>query len=182
MTILQIRDLVKSKLEETSKAELLLDWCEKNQGKRLTVKNCPEGFKISKQYTMTHLVELVTHPQYGYLWPNGINFLLGHKTVNVLIPTPTEFSRLNSCYLSAAYARNEKRLNFLDSEARMTKVNIILNNFIHALNLLQTEVFNGSCPDVYDIIRLALEDNKGIPGVLHFLGNLKIDLETGKVR
>lgn len=97
-----VRDIVdqayKDEAEELLLCAQLLRWCEAWQGKRLTVRNCPEGYRIRKQYGMTHL----EHEAYGgarYQQGNQhepgatIAPLLAHSETNVVIPTPDELSR-----------------------------------------------------------------------------------------
>jgi len=99
-------DNVRSILEQAYKDEAeellicatLLRWCEAWQGRRITTRNCPEGYRIRKEYGMTHL----EHEAYGRArYQQGsqhepgatIAPLFAHSETNVVVLTPDELSR-----------------------------------------------------------------------------------------
>jgi len=88
----------KDTAEELAICASLLRWCEAWQGKKLTKRNCPEGYRISKRYGMTHLEHEAywrARFQQGDQHAPGSSIapLIAHSETNVVVPAPDELSR-----------------------------------------------------------------------------------------
>jgi hypothetical protein len=110
-----LRAAILSQMEDTDRADRILEAMRPFAGKRLTVaieakvKEATGESKVDihKQYGMTHL-----HIG-GYGWSSdqdsGLSLLLAHSEVNVVVPSPEEIAERNVCYFDAAKRRNESR-------------------------------------------------------------------------
>lgn len=123
----------KDEAEELLICATLLRWCETWQGRRLTTRNCPEGYRIRKQYGMTHL----EHEAYGrarYQQGNQhdpgatIAPLFAHSETNVVVLTPDELSR----ELGVEY--RERKQAWRDATLRDVHGTIHVANVLNALN------------------------------------------------
>ena len=156
-TLEDMRAFVVASTEPRTIPDAVSAWAERNAGKPLTVRNCPEGLRVVKQYGMTSL-ESPHSPDGGYY-----SFLIAHEVVNVMIPTVAALRDKNPAYYSGLGDRNHKRMGLANDHAA-------LNTLFYAFQELRDAaanyhravgVFEEVCdyptgaPDYYELRKLA---------------------------
>ncbi len=154
----EIRAVLEAHIEDTDAAEAIAAWAEANQGKRLTERNKPEGWFISKQYGMTNLYNEAYR---GSRWgsnddydPAAVDLLIAHADTNVVVPSPEYLREKNPRHFDAAVERNAKRRYLLAHPEQVRNIAAALVNVQDALQTV-AKIIDNDVPDRYDMIRAA---------------------------
>ena len=155
MTKDEVRDLIESKMEDEDMPNLIASWATLHAGKPLTTRNVFGGYKIRRQYGMTH----IDSPDYRD--GKGFSFLIGHSERNVVIPDGATIAKKNPCYFAGAQDRNRLRLLILADEKRLTEIadaittaQLALSSYVEAYERLES-VTDYPTPERYDLLATA---------------------------
>jgi uncharacterized protein (UPF0147 family) len=160
MTKQEIIKVLQENMEDTIVPEQLRQWAEQNQGKMLTVRNAPEGFRIVKQYGMTML-------KHG-----DDDYYIAHHIVNVAIPCPDKFMDLNASHYIGAQERNAKRLALINDDSKLDELSKTITNLVDSISKAD-DMFGlgGDVVDIRDMLQLAFPTMPYIVQSLSRLGN-----------
>jgi len=115
MTKQELVELIKNRMEDEVEPARIMAWAEANQGKVLRSNNVPKGFKVKRQYNMTHL-----EPEDRQFLRVG--YLLAHRETGVTVPTPERLRKLSFSYYQGAEERNAyRRLLLADDTALLAQ-------------------------------------------------------------
>lgn len=163
MTASELRALVTSKIEDQTVPNRVMEWVRKNAGKGLRKNNLPEGATISFRFGMTHLVFPKKADEYT-------DYLLSHRTVNVIIPDVAELRRLNSCWYEGLEERNKIRREFLGNEEMTGRASRMIQDcvrlkqaYLNILEMMNKHFLDHQkplSPDSYEIRKLVEIEKK----------------------
>lgn len=178
ITATEVRTLVKEAHARTEKTLELLDafttWADANAGKLLTERNKPEGWRIRKEYGMTHLEhDDYWRARFGHgpdTAPGAeLYLLIAHAETHVVIPgrysaPGSGRDREDTMRAEHLRAENERRAALLADSKQIARIVRALNSVSKALAEVADALPNGPgtpVPDRYRIIEAAgLDDVK----------------------
>lgn len=118
--VIIVKETLENRMEDMTIPNLMLEWCEANQGKKLRKNNLPDcDANIRKAFGQTHLENMEYWRTSG---SKGWSFLIAYDEKNVVIPSPEWFREKNPAYFRGAEDRNSKRREILGDIPRIRKI------------------------------------------------------------
>ena len=112
-----LAELVRGQIEDEDGPAAVLAWAKEYQGKPLRANQVPEGFRVRRQYGMTHLENREQWANQEW-HPLALSILIEWREKHVTVPTPDELADRNTCYYEARQERNLARRAFLAGSGR----------------------------------------------------------------
>jgi len=107
----QYKRLIEAEIEDEETPATVSQWALDNAGKQLRSNNVPDGFKIRRQYGMTHL-----EPDGG-----GYGYLIAHSESGVDVPDVETLRELSPAYYGGLEKRNAYRRALLADPERLQR-------------------------------------------------------------
>ena len=130
MNTQEVTDLITSKIEDEATPALILEWCERNQGKRLRQNNVPTGFEVSRRYGMTQLI----NTDYWTKDAVQLSYLICHSETGATVPTIEVMREKNTCYYKGLEERNAFRRELLASPKRLAQLQATIDRCKNAVS------------------------------------------------